>query len=194
VDLLEDLVDVQEVCHCCLVGNTSVGVDLHEALVVVRGVCHCLVGHTSIRVDLLEDLVDVQGVCYLGLLTIPYTAMAIQNTVHIQLPSILATVLYAFTSAALMVWYGVQDGHQTVLWVITVKKILNKYKDICYSLPIRSSMACHITHKCCLTSINVWIVSGHRLALHNEMVSRPPENTLSTATAEPAVLILNLCN
>ena len=68
------------------------------------------------------------------------------------------------------------------------------YKDICYSLPIRSSMACHVTRKCCLTSINVRIVSGHRLALHNEMVSRPPENILSTATAEPAVLILNVCN
>jgi len=69
-----------------------------------------------------------------------------------------------------------------------------KFKDIYYSLPIRSSMARHITHKCCLTSINVWIVSGCRLALHNEMVSHPPENILSTATVEPAVLVLNMSN
>jgi len=55
-------------------------------------------------------------------------------------------------------------------------------------------MARRVTHKCCLTSINVRIVSGRRLALRNEMVSRPPENILSTATAEPAVLILNVCN
>jgi hypothetical protein len=63
VDLLEGLVDVRGVSHCCLVGNTShgVGVDLFEDLVDVWGVCHCLVGNTSIGVDLLEDHVDVQG-------------------------------------------------------------------------------------------------------------------------------------
>ena len=114
--------------------------------------------------------------------------------VCIRLLSVLLPVPYAFTSAAYTVWYGVEDGRQMALQVITVKKNLNTYKDIYYSSPIRSSMARHVTRKCCLTSINVRIVSGRRLALRNEMVSRPPENILLTATAEPAVLVFSMSN
>ena len=36
-----------------------------------------------------------------------------------------------------------------------------------------------------LTSIKVWMVSAQRLARRREIVSRPPRNILSTATAEP---------
>jgi hypothetical protein len=36
-----------------------------------------------------------------------------------------------------------------------------------------------------LTSIKIWMVSALRLAWQREMVSRPPEKTCSTATAEP---------
>ena len=50
-----------------------------------------------------------------------------------------------------------------------------------------SSIARRVMHRCCLTSISVWIVSGWRLACRNEIVSRPPEKILSTATAEPMV-------
>ena len=39
----------------------------------------------------------------------------------------------------------------------------------------------------CLTSINVRMVSGFKLARRREMVSRPPEKICSTATAEPRV-------
>jgi hypothetical protein len=39
--------------------SISIGVDLLEDIVDVRGVCHCLVGNTSVGVDLLEDLADV---------------------------------------------------------------------------------------------------------------------------------------
>ena len=38
--------------------------------------------------------------------------------------------------------------------------------------------------------INEQIVSEMRLALHKEMVLRPPENILSTATAEPSFATL----
>ncbi|KAF8064937.1 hypothetical protein FPV67DRAFT_162146 [Lyophyllum atratum] len=39
----------------------------------------------------------------------------------------------------------------------------------------------------CLTSISTLIVSGTRLVRLNDIVSRPPENIRSTATAEPGV-------
>jgi hypothetical protein len=39
--------------------------------------------------------------------------------------------------------------------------------------------------RCCLTSINVRMVFGFKLARHREMVSRSPEKIHSTATAEP---------
>ena len=99
------------------------------------------------------------------------------------------TVCFHFSSPYSTVW-----GRRWLSNGITGYYGQEKFKDIYYSLPLRSSMACHITHKCCLTSINVRIVSGHRLALCNEMVSHPPENILSTATAEPAVLVLNMSN
>ena len=38
---------------------------------------------------------------------------------------------------------------------------------------------------CCLTSMRNRIVSGLRLARRKDIVSRPPENILSTATADP---------
>src|SRR5208282_5740176 len=44
------------------------------------------------------------------------------------------------------------------------------------------------------TNISIRMVSGLRLARRREMVSRPPENILSTATADPvtkSVLIIN---
>lgn len=46
-------------------------------------------------------------------------------------------------------------------------------------------MASRARRKRCLTSISFRIVSGRRLALRREIVSRPPENILSTATAQP---------
>ena len=41
-------------------------------------------------------------------------------------------------------------------------------------------------------SINVLIVSGWWLALHNEIVSWPPEKIISTATAEPTIPVHKL--
>jgi hypothetical protein len=57
----------------------------------------------------------------LGLLTVPYMATAVYITVHVQLPSILSPVPYAYISVPLMVRYGVQDSHKMVIRVDTVK-------------------------------------------------------------------------
>ena len=47
-------------------------------------------------------------------------------------------------------------------------------------------MAAQVRQRHCLTSIKVQIVSGLRLAWRSDMVSQPPVNILSTATADPA--------
>ena len=54
-----------------------------------------------------------------------------------------------------------------------------------YWVPIKSRMAEQASRRRCLTSIKVRIVSGLRLARCSDMVSHPPENILSTATADP---------
>jgi len=48
--------------------------------------------------------------------------------------------------------------------------------------------------RCCLTSIKVWIESGFKLALQNEIVSLPPEKIHLTATAEPKLTVMILTN
>ena len=57
----------------------------------------------------------------IGLPTVPYTAMAIHNTVYIWLLSVPPPVLYASISETPMVWYVMQDGHKMVVWVDMVK-------------------------------------------------------------------------
>ena len=48
-------------------------------------------------------------------------------------------------------------------------------------------MAVRAKRRCCLTNINVRIVSGFKLAQRKDIVSRPPEKIRSTVTAEPIV-------
>ena len=54
-----------------------------------------------------------------------------------------------------------------------------------YYAPNISRIAVWARHSCCLTSINVLIVSSCRLTRHNDIVSRLPEKIHSTATADP---------
>ena len=51
--------------------------------------------------------------------------------------------------------------------------------------PTISLTASRVSRRRCLTNMRVRIVSGFKLALRSEIVSRPPENIRSTATAEP---------
>jgi hypothetical protein len=46
-------------------------------------------------------------------------------------------------------------------------------------------MAVCARHRHCLTIIKVLIVSGFRLVQRNDIMSHPPEEMCSTATAEP---------
>ncbi len=51
--------------------------------------------------------------------------------------------------------------------------------------PSRALRSCVRTSRsCCLRTMRARIVSGLRLARRNDMVSRAPENTRSTATAQ----------
>jgi hypothetical protein len=48
-----------------------------------------------------------------------------------------------------------------------------------------ASRALRAARNLALTNISVWIVSAFKLDRRNPIVSRPPEKTRSTATAEP---------
>ena len=52
-------------------------------------------------------------------------------------------------------------------------------------IPKMSWMAPQASHRCCLTNMRMQMVSGLRLAHHNEIVSQAPEKIHSAATAKP---------